>query len=79
MAIEDLVHKITIRVDVEKDKDWAWNLRYLLALEKAEYVGIEILGLGTLDQNDLRTEQKIMEMSTVVWKLIDRYQDPYNC
>ena len=51
MAIEDLVHKITIRVDVEKDKDWAWNLRYLLALEKAEYVGIEILGPGTLDQS----------------------------
>jgi hypothetical protein len=36
MAIENFVHKITVRVDVEKDRDWAWNLRYLLALKKAE-------------------------------------------
>jgi hypothetical protein len=72
MAIENLVHKITARVD-EKDIDWAWNLRYLLALEKAEYIGIEILGLGPLDQNNLRTEQKIMKISRVIRRLADRY------
>jgi hypothetical protein len=77
MAIEGLVHKITVRVDVEKDIDWAWNLQYLLALKRAEYIGIEILGLGALDRNDLRTEQKIKNMSTVVTKLVDRFQERF--
>ena len=34
-AIENLVHKITVRVDIEKDIDWAWNLQYLLVLKRA--------------------------------------------
>ena len=33
-AIENLVHKITVRVDIEKDIDWAWNLPHLLVLKR---------------------------------------------
>lgn len=53
------------------------NPQYLLALKMAEYIRIEILGLGTLDRNDLRTEQKIMEMSTVIRMLVDWYQEGF--
>jgi hypothetical protein len=53
IAIENLVYKITVRVDVKKDIDWAWNLQYLLALKRAEYIRIEILGLGALDRHQL--------------------------
>jgi hypothetical protein len=76
MAIEDLINKITVRVDVEKDGDWAWNIQYLLQLRRAEYIGIEILGLGALDRDD-RTEQRIKKISTVVTKLVNRFQERF--
>jgi hypothetical protein len=58
----------------EEADAWAvWDLKQLLALEKAEWVGVEIRGGGALDGIDLQTQLKIKEVSGVVKQLIIRF------
>lgn len=89
MAIEPLVRRIIVRVDVrhihdmdnftsmpegETEKSWVVrDLRQLLEFKNAEFICIEVRGGGALDGSDLRTQQKIEEMSGIVKKLITRF------
>ncbi|KFY66178.1 hypothetical protein V496_02144 [Pseudogymnoascus sp. VKM F-4515 (FW-2607)] len=89
MAIEPLVRRIIVRVDVrhihdmdnftsvpegETEKSWVVrDLRQLLEFKNAEFICIEVRGGGALDGSDLRTQQKIEEMSGIVKKLIMRF------
>jgi len=93
MAIEPLVRRIMVRVDVEHihdmdnfeympegetEKSWVVrDLRQLLAFTNAEWIGIEIWGGGALDGSDLGTQQKMKEMSGIVKQLIDRFGDAF--
>jgi hypothetical protein len=48
-----------------------------LALKQAEWVGIEIWGKGALDGSDLKTQQKIKEISKIVKELITQFGDRF--
>jgi hypothetical protein len=49
------------------------DLRRLLAFESAEWIGIEIHGKGALDGSDLKTQQKLKEISKIVKELIAQF------
>lgn len=57
----------------EADSGAVWDLKQLLALENAEWIGIEIRGGGALDGSDLQTQLKIQEISGVIKQLITRF------
>lgn len=98
MAIEPLVRRIIVRVDVEHihdmddftsmsedeaeggetEKSWVVrDLRRLLKFTNAELICIEVRGGGALDGSDLRTQQKIEEMSGIVKKLIMQFGESF--
>jgi hypothetical protein len=51
------------------------DLRRLLTFKQAEWVGIEIWGKGALDGSDLKTQQKIKDISRIVEELIAQFGD----
>jgi hypothetical protein len=53
------------------------DLRQLLAFKQAEWAGIEIWGKGALDGSDLKTQQKIKEISKIVKELIAQFGDRF--
>lgn len=53
------------------------DLRRLLAFKEAEWVGVEIHGRGALDGSDLKTQQKIKEISKIVKQLIAQFGDRF--
>jgi hypothetical protein len=89
MAIEPLVRRIQVRVDIEHihdsdnfvympegetEKSWVVrDLRQLLEFKNAEWIGIQVQGKGALDGSDLKTQQKIQEMAGIVKQLIDQF------
>jgi hypothetical protein len=89
MAIEPLVRRIIVRVDLrhihdmdnftvmpegETEKSWVMrDLRQLLEFTNAEFIGIEVQGGGALNGSDIQTQEKIKEMSGIVKKLIERF------
>lgn len=93
IAIEPLVRRIMVQVDTEHihdkddftympkgetEKSWVVrDLRQLLNFTNAEWIGIEVRGGGALDGSDLRTQQKIEEMSGIVKKLIDQFGEAF--
>ncbi|PVH67547.1 hypothetical protein DL98DRAFT_398978, partial [Cadophora sp. DSE1049] len=59
-----------------KPKSWvARDLRYLSKFTNATWIEIEIWVGGTMDGMDLRTQQKIKELSGIVKELIDQFGD----
>ena len=56
---------------IEEVEPWAVrDLKQLLAFTNADWIGIEIRGGGALDGSDLRTQQKIQEISRIIKQLI---------
>jgi hypothetical protein len=53
------------------------DLRRLLAFKQAEWIGIEIWGKGVLDGSDLKTQQKIKDISRIVKELIAQFGDRF--
>jgi len=53
------------------------DLRQLLAFKNAEWIGVEIHGKGALDGSDLKTQQKIKEISKIVKELIAQFADRF--
>lgn len=53
------------------------DLRRLLAFKEAEWVGVEIHGKGALDGSDLKTQEKIKNISKIIKQLIAQFGDRF--
>ena len=75
MVIVNLQHpQEVLELKNRKDKGKAkavGNLKHLLKLEKAKWIGIKIKGRGTINGSNLKTQQKIKEIYNIVKKLIN--------
>lgn len=86
--VEGLIRRLAVTVDLRHVYDDGTDrssrgreegravrdLKQLMGLEKAEWIGIYVVGGGAANGSDLATQQKIKEISGVVQELIERFQ-----
>ncbi|KKO96575.1 hypothetical protein THAR02_11321 [Trichoderma harzianum] len=82
-SVELIVRNVTVRYDMNEDKkNWrgkklATELERLFCLENANSVRIEIIGGGSFEGSDIKSQLLLKDICPIVKRLIDHFGDRF--